>query len=172
MGPPVLGARGSSSCHRSSQAAAASVTAASSVPRCRTGHLAAGLNGAEISGRHVGFILTLTNTGPRSCSLFGYPGLGLQDSAHRALPSRAHWGSTFFDRNPGKALLVLSPGETASASFAFRAARSGGVQATYLVVTPPNAHAHRVLRFSRAMTVPIAGGNLHATAMARHTQHP
>jgi hypothetical protein len=50
--------------------------AAASVPRCYPQDLSASLHGAQIgSGYHVGFILTLTNNGQRSCSLYGYPGL-------------------------------------------------------------------------------------------------
>jgi Protein of unknown function (DUF4232) len=146
--------------------------AGSSVPRCREGHLSTGLFGAETSGRHVGFILALTNTGSLSCSLFGYPGLGLEDSSHHSLPSHTFWGPTFFDSDPGRSLIVLSPGETASASFAFKVANGGGSLATYLVVTPPNAHDHATLQFSRAMAIRIKGGNLHVAAMATHTPHP
>lgn len=146
--------------------------AASSVPRCREGHLSIGLGGAETSGRHVGFILTMTNTGALSCSLFGYPGLGLEDFFHHSLPSHTFRGPTFFDSDPGRSLIVLSPGETASASFAFKVANSGGSLATFLVITPPNAYDHATWRFSRAMAIRIKGGNLHVTAMASHTPHP
>ncbi len=70
-------------------------------------------------------------------------------------------------------MIVLSPGETASADLAYAAA--GGlaahtVTATHLEVTPPGAHPH--------LTVPIPGapvfvdhGNLHVTAAARHTPY-
>jgi Protein of unknown function (DUF4232) len=149
--------------------------AADSVPRCYTQDLSADLRGAELGPRNeVGFILTLTNEGQRSCSLYGYPGLGLQDFNHHTLASHTFWGSTFFDRDPGRQLIVLSPGETASASLAFiSGATTHAVQASYLVVTPPNAYNHLVIGpFSRAMAVPIYRGNLYVTAMARHTPYP
>jgi Protein of unknown function (DUF4232) len=150
-------------------------TAATYVPRCYTGNLSAGLRGAEFgSDNRVGFILTLTNEGSRSCSLYGYPGLGLQDSSHHTLPSHTYWGSTYFDRDPGRHLIVLSPGETASASLAFTSgAKRGAVEASYLVVTPPNAYRHLVVGpLSRSMAIPIYRGHLYVTAMARHTPHP
>lgn len=149
---------------------------AASVPRCYPQNLSASLHGLEIgTGYRVGFILTLTNNGQRSCSLYGYPGLGLQDWNHHAVPSHTFWGSTWFDRDPGRQLIVLSPGETASASLAWTsgALRGGAVSAAYLVVTPPNDYGHLVVGpFSRAMEVPIYHGDLHVTAMARHTPHP
>ena len=88
--------------------------AVSSVPRCNPRDLSASLHGAEVGrGYHVGFILTLTNTGQRSCTLYGYPGLGLQDQNHHTVPSHTFWGPTWFDPDPGRRLIVLSPGETA-----------------------------------------------------------
>lgn len=150
-------------------------TPAYSVPRCYTQDLSADLRGAESDpGNEVGFILTLTNEGQRSCSLDGYPGLGLQDFGHHTLPSHTLRGSTFFDRDPGRQLIVLSPGETVSASLAFiSGATTHTVEASYLIVTPPNADDHLVIGpTSRAMAVPIYRGNLYVTAMARHTPHP
>src|SRR5580700_3081017 len=125
-------------------------------------------------GNKVGFILTLTNEGQRSCSLDGYPGLDLEDFGHHPLPSHTFWGPTFFDRDPGRQLIVLSPGETASASLAFvSGATKHAVDASYLVVTPPNAYDHLVIGpFSRSMAIPIYRGNLYVTAMAWHTAHP
>jgi hypothetical protein len=69
-----------------------------------------------------------------------------------AAPSHTLRGSTFFDRDPGRQLIVLSPGETVSASLAFiSGATEHAVQASYLVVTPPNAYNHLVIGpFSRA----------------------
>ena len=150
--------------------------AATSVPRCSAQELSASLHGAQIGrGYRVGFILTLTNTGQRSCSLYGYPGLGLQDWHHRAVPSHTFWGPTWFDPDPGRQLIVVSPGETASASLAWTsgALRGGAVDAAYLVVTSPNDYGHLVIGpFSHSMEVPVYHGDLYVTAMARHTPHP
>ena len=150
--------------------------AAASVPRCAVQDLSGSLHGGQVGrGYRVGFILALTNTGQRSCSLYGYPGLGLQDWHHHAVQSHTFWGPTWFDRDPGRQLIVLSPGETASASLAWTsgALRGGAVDAAYLVVTPPNDYGHLVAGpFSRSMAVPVYHGDLHVTAMARHTPHP
>jgi hypothetical protein len=150
--------------------------AAASVPRCYPQDLSASLHGGYgAGGGRGGYILTLTNNGQRSCSLYGYPGLGLQDWNHHAVPSHTFWGSTWFDRDPGRQLIVLSPGETASASLAWTsgALRGPAVFAAYLVVTPPNDYGHLVVGpFSRSMEIPIYHGDLYVTAMARHTPHP
>ena len=144
----------------------------STVPRCYTQNLAAGLHGSQAGLANRGFILTLTNTGSTSCSLYGYPGLGLESARHKALPSHTFWGSTYFDRDPGRSLIVLSPGETASADVAYGAdgTAAHSVTATYLEVTPPNAYLHLTVRIPGAPVV-IYRGNLHVTAVARHTPY-
>jgi hypothetical protein len=171
-------AAGATTAALASQAASADTArtgapaAAGAVPRCLVGNLSAGLHGSQVGLGNRGLILTLTNTGNGSCVLDGYPGLGLQDSNHNAVPAHTHWGSTYFDSDPGPAVIELSPGETASADFAYSAGSgtSSDSVATYLEVTPPNAYSH--------ITVPIPGapvrihaGNLFVTAMARHTPY-
>jgi len=167
------GTGGGAALAATSTSAAAAV---SSVPRCNPRDLSASLHGAQIGrGYHAGFILTLTNTGQRSCTLYGYPGLGLQDQNHHTVPSHTFWGPTWFDPDPGRQLIVLSPGETASASLAWTsgALRGGAVFAAYLVVTPPDDSGHLVTApFSRSTEVPIYHGDLYVTALARHTPHP
>ena len=56
--------------------------------------------------------------------LEGYPRLTLLEATGRALPTRTRPGPTYFDRDPGPRLIVLSPGETASADISFGAAGS------------------------------------------------
>jgi hypothetical protein len=160
-----------------SQAASAGtageMASASAVPRCVTRHLSAGLHGFQVGLGNRGFILTLTNAGNSACSLDGYPGLGLEDAAHQMLPSHTHWGDTYFDpQNPGRRLIVLSPGETVSADFAFGAGTGGSTDsvATYLAVTPPNAFKHLTVLLPGA-PVRIDHGRLFVTAMARHTPY-
>lgn len=145
---------------------------ASGVPRCHVGSLAAGLHGSQAGLGNRGFILTLTNTGNSSCTLDGYPGLGLEDSSHHVLPSHTHWGGTYFDSDPGPAVIVLSPGETASADLAYGAGNgtSSDSVASYLQVTPPNAFSYLTVAIPGA-PVRIFDGNLFVTAMARHTAY-
>ena len=142
------------------------------VPHCLTHDLVAGLHGSQIGSGNRGYILTLTNAGSQSCSLLGYPGLGLQNANHQVLASHTFWGSTYFARDPGRSLIVLSPGETASTDFAYGSdgVPAHSVTATYLEVTPPNAFRYITLRLPGAPVL-IYHGNLYVTASARHTSY-
>jgi hypothetical protein len=156
-------------------ASPATPAAGAAAPRCLPTNLAAGLYGYA-SGRYDGqgqggFILTLTNTGGGACSLNGYPGLGLENARHHTVRSRTHWGPTYFAPDPGRHLIVLSPGETASASIGFVYAGSGkAAHATYLEVTPPNAYRHAVITIPDGIGK-ISTADLYVTAMARHTPY-
>jgi hypothetical protein len=150
--------------------------AGTAVPRCLESNLTTGLYGYE-SGRsddgqgQGGFILTLTNTGSGACALNGYPGLGLENARHHTVRSRTHWGPTYFAADPGRHLIVLSPGETASASIGFvYANHRKAAHATYLEVTPPNAYNHAVITIPNDIGK-ISTPDLYVTAMARHTPY-
>jgi hypothetical protein len=157
-------------------ATATPAAAARSAPRCEPPGLSASLHGPQMaSGYREGVILTLTNTGQRSCSLDGYPGLGLQDRGHHTVAAHTFWGPTWFDPDPGRQVIVLSPGETASADLAWTsgALRGHAVFAAYLVVTPPDDFGHLVIPLSRPVAeIPVYRGDLHVTALTRHTPHP
>jgi hypothetical protein len=147
--------------------------AAPAAPRCQ--NLAVSLGGAQAGARkdqqgHYQYPLrlTVTNVGKASCSVYGYPGLGLLDASHRALPPLdTRWGSTIFARDPGPSLLVLAPQRSAEASLAigWRPTR----WATYLEITPPNEYHHDLI--SIRLWLETAGlhgglgGSLTATAM-------
>jgi len=152
----------------SQSAAAGTSTAATGAPHCLTSNLSAGLHGSQVGLSNRGFILTLTNIGSQACSVDGYAGLGIEDAGHHVLPSHTHHGGTYFDRDPGPSRIVLSPGETASADFAF--GTGAGNQASFLVVTPPNDALHLTVPIPGG-PIQIAGGRLFVTAMARHTPY-
>ena len=158
-----------------SASATARSAAATAVPRCLENELTAGLYGYEGStqgrNRQGGFILTLTNDSQQSCAVYGYPGLGLQNASHHVLRSKTHWGSTLFARDPGPHTIVLSPGETASASVTFAyVGASHALHAAYLEITPPNGYDHAVVPIPDGLGN-ISDGNLYVTAMARHTAY-
>jgi hypothetical protein len=151
---------------------AATATAGSALRPCGAQQLSAGLHGFQAGVGNRGFILSLTNTGSSSCTLYGYPGLGLENASHQVLPSHTHWGATYFYPDSGRNLIVLSPGETASADVAYHHGfgQSTDSVATYLEVTPPNAYTHLIVRIPGA-PMPIVHGQLSVTAMARHTPY-
>jgi hypothetical protein len=119
-----------------------------------------------------GFFLTLTNISGASCRLNGYPRLELRDAARRPLLTRTMRGPTYFDPDPGRKLIMLSPGETVSADISFGVAgqRTNSVLASYLEVTPPGGHRHFVLRIPYGAAL-IYRGQVNVTAMARHTPY-
>jgi hypothetical protein len=151
-------------------AANARLASATTVPRCHQGKLVAGLYGHENASDQGGFILTLTSTSQESCSLAGYPGLGLQNASHQALTSHVHWGSTVFAPDPGRRLIMLSPGETLSASVSFGYTSKYPLHAVYLEITPPGAYRHLVVAIPDG-TGNGSNGNLYVTALARHTAY-
>lgn len=158
-------------------ATAGPVTAAAAatayVPhRCYVGELVAGLHGSQAGLGNRGFILTLTDVSGSSCRLAGYPGLGLRDAAGRALRGITRPGPTYFDPDPGRKVIVLSPGETVSADVAFGVAGSPGnsVLASYLEITPPGGHRSFVLRIPYGAAL-VYRGRVDVTALARHTPY-
>ncbi len=140
--------------------------------RCYVGDLAAGFHGSQAGLGNRGFLLTLTNVSGASCRLDGYPGLGLRDAAWRPLVTRTMRGPTYFGPDPGPKLIVLSPGETASADIAFGVAGqpSNSVLAPYIDVTPPGGHRRFVLRIPYGAAL-VYRGQLDVTALARHTPY-
>jgi Protein of unknown function (DUF4232) len=156
-------------------AAAASAASASAghVPhRCYVSDLAAGFHGSQAGLGNRGFLLTLTDASGASCRLDGYPGLELRDAAGRPLLTRTMRGPTYFGPDPGRKLIVLSPGESVSADIAFGVAGqpSNSVLATYLDVTPPGSHRYFVLAIPYGAAL-VYRGQLDVTALARHTPY-
>jgi hypothetical protein len=114
-------------------------------------------------------ILTVTNLGKAPCSVYGYPGLGLLDAAHHALPpSHTHWGSTYFARDPGPSQIVLAYRQSADGNLSLGWRPTPW--ATYLEITPPNEYHHDLTSIKQWLeTAAIQGGlggDLTATAMA------
>lgn len=168
----LTGAAVSAPALASQHTAGSTAARASGTPRCLTSKLSGALHGQQVGLGNRGMILTLTNNSNASCSVDGYAGLGLEDASHKVLTSHTHWGGTYFDNDPGKHLIVLSPGETVSADMAFSdgTGTPQGVTATYLEVTPPNDFKHLTIKFPGG-PADVFNGNLFVTAFARHTQY-
>jgi hypothetical protein len=141
-------------------------------PRCTGREMSAGLHGSQALVGNRGFILTLTNTSNKSCSVDGYAGLKLKNAAHHLVHSSTRRGDTYFATDPGPHLIVLSPGETASADFAYFSGTGGSTDsvATYLLVAPPGTSRYLAVKIPGA-PVRINLGKLFLTAMARHTPY-
>ncbi|MEU0255857.1 DUF4232 domain-containing protein [Streptomyces sp. NPDC006184] len=147
-------------------ARAAGTGTATAAPTCAVSHLSASF-GKQLAGgmNHQGVVVKLTNTGARTCLLRGYPGLGLENAAHRTLRSTTHWGDTWYAKSPAKSTLTLRKGGSAEAVIAWTHANTGtpdAVRAAYLQVTPPAASSHKTLAFPQW----VDQGDLQVTALA------
>ena len=118
------------------------------VPRCVEKNLTTAAASYQNGGDQAGIVLRLTNTGTAPCSLYGYPGLGVEDGTHHGMPSKTHWGSTYFANDPGPRLIILAPGQSATSSVAFAGGWPHKGWAYFLEVTPPNAYDHAVISLS------------------------
>ena len=141
-------------------------------PRAHLGDLSAGFHGYQMEMGTRGFIVTLTNISNHSVSLYGYPGLLLLNAQKQPLPTRTLWGMSYFDRHQVKSLIVLSPGETASAgiSFGVYGTLSNSVRAYYLEVTPPNCYRHFTLKIPYGPAL-VYLHQVSVTPMAYHTPY-
>lgn len=141
-------------------------------PRATIGDLTAGFHGYKVEMGHANFILTLTNISNHSVSLYGYPGLQLMNASKHPLSTRTLWGSTYFDNDPGRSLIVLSPGETASAdvSYVVYGTPANSTLASYMKVTPPNCYNHFTLKIPYPPVL-VYLHQVSVTAMTRHTPH-
>ncbi|MFE9603599.1 DUF4232 domain-containing protein [Streptomyces hokutonensis] len=151
-----------------STADAATSSTARATPTCSAAALKAGFGRGLAGGmNHQGVVITLRNLSGRTCALRGYPGLGLENSAHKKLTAHTHWGNTWYAHNPGKKTLVLKDGQSAEAVVAWTHANtgtSGAVRASFLEITPPGATQHKTLAFPQW----VDHGDLSVTALARH----
>ncbi|MDQ0785070.1 DUF4232 domain-containing protein [Streptomyces sp. B3I8] len=149
-----------------------SASGTASTPTCSAAALKTTL-GRNLTGgmNHEGVVLTFRNLSGTTCALRGFPGLGLEDAAHRVLPTHTHRGDTWYAGDPGTRTLRLKDGEAAEAVVAWthvNAGTSDAVHASYLEITPPAATTHRTLAFPEW----VDNGDLHVTALARHIDVP
>ena len=119
--------------------------------RCHTSALSASLhvsaNNAAMGNRDGQ--LVLTNTSHQTCTVYGYPGLGLQNSRHGNLAIKIVWGSTYFAGDPRPHTVTLKPGQSAYADVAWHAPYGvKSVTPSFLEVTPPNETTHLTIRFA------------------------
>ncbi|MFC9279569.1 DUF4232 domain-containing protein [Streptomyces collinus] len=140
--------------------------ASATTPTCSASALTASFGKGLAGGmNHQGVVLRLKNTSAHTCLLRGYPGLGLENAAHRTLHSTTHWGDTWYAKSPAKATLTLRKGQSAEAVISWTHANTGtpdAVHAAYLQVTPPAATSHKTLAFPQW----VDHGDLRVTALA------
>jgi len=120
------------------------------VPQCHTVNLSAAVSvvaGSQAAG-HESLNITLTNTSGHSCTIYGFPGLGLEDKNGSIQASKVTW-------NPAvaKKIITLADNGTASTTAGFDPdipasgePASGPCEiASYsMMVTPPNEQTQLV----------------------------
>jgi hypothetical protein len=143
-----------------------STNAVTSIPRCHTSELRVYVVRMGVAAGTAAGDLGFRNIGSHTCFVYGYPGLGLEDSRHRATPSRVTWGSTVARRDPGRRRVALPVGKAAFANLSFSDVPRGSERCSpsaWLEVTPPDERTHRLVPFGG----PICDhGHLTVTALS------
>jgi hypothetical protein len=117
---------------------------AAGVPQCRTPDLSGEANivaGSAAAG-HITMNITVTNTSGHTCTIFGFPGLALEDTNQDVQPTKVTW-----DPAVAKTLITLANGASASSSAQLDKDLPVGSEplsgpcepaSFYLQITPPN----------------------------------
>jgi hypothetical protein len=129
----------------SSTTSIGSATTAGSVT-CQPTHLAASLSARGGAAGHGEQTVSLTNTGTTSCTLYGFPGLGLLNQADQSVPlvvTRATTAGMAFPAILETTVTLTPGGEPAAFGMEWI---NGPSSATYsLQVTPPNDTGYLVI---------------------------
>ncbi|MBC3993745.1 DUF4232 domain-containing protein [Streptomyces sp. AC563] len=142
--------------------------AATATPTCKLAGLKVTLDkggvpdGVRNGMSHAGIYLRFENTTDHTCILRGYPGLGLENTQHKPLATKAEWGSTWYAKDPGKTNVRVEAGDSAWADLAWTQSGTDAVHSRHLKVTPPAETRSAVLNFDRV----VDWGRLQVTALA------
>ena len=124
--------------------AAVPASAASHVARCRTGQIAVTLEHPVRQGGNEGWTIGLQNKGAASCTVRGYPRLGLEGKHGQRLRSTTIDGPTYFHGDPGSSVITLAPGGMAVAYAAYGTVSGpGSVRASLLTIRLRGASQHK-----------------------------
>ncbi|MGW5498501.1 DUF4232 domain-containing protein [Streptomyces olivaceoviridis] len=135
---------------------AAASPAAPAPKRCRTSDLKASLGPDHPGAGQENFALVLTNRSPRTCSLYGFPGVAFVDGAGDAVtpdPERA--------TGQPQQRVTLAPGADAWSALSYTDPAITGVTTVTpqaLLVTPPDE--------TTSLSVPWTGGKVSNTGKA------
>jgi hypothetical protein len=139
--------------------------------RCHTSQLLARPGEGGVGLGNVMTVLTLTNVSDVPCRLYGYPGIQMLDSNHRAIPTHVARGDTYFRLDPGPTRVFVGPNETASFVAAWGHVPPGPelcAASTYVRLTPPDETDY--------LTIPVAidacAGGIFVTAIVAGANGP
>ncbi|MFF3157959.1 DUF4232 domain-containing protein [Streptomyces sp. NPDC057910] len=144
--------------------ASAATARVAAVPACATTDLVASVHGSQAGAGNFGATLVLTNASHRTCTVTGYPGLGLENVERKVQRIKVIWGASYFQRDPGRHTVTLEPRQAATAGLAWNAPQGGGsLTPAYLHITPPDQRTHLTIPFIPGAMDAAAG--LHVTAL-------
>ena len=124
--------------------AAIPASASAQAPRCRTGQVAVTLDHPVRQGGNEGWTIGLQNKGAASCTVRGYPRLGLEGKHGQRLRSTTIDGPTYFHGDPGSSVITLAPGGMAVAYAAYGTVSGpGSVRASLLTIRLRGASQHK-----------------------------
>ena len=124
--------------------AAIPASASAQAPRCRTGQVAVTLEHPVRQGGNEGWTIGLQNKGAASCTVRGYPRLGLEGKHGQRLRSTTIDGPTYFHGDPGSSVITLAPGGMAVAYAAYGTVSGpGSVRASLLTIRLRGASQHK-----------------------------
>ncbi|MGH9129800.1 MAG: DUF4232 domain-containing protein [Acidimicrobiales bacterium] len=124
-------------------------TAPSGPSRCRVTQLSAKPGPPNGATGHIGQVVTFKNTSASTCTLDGYPGLGMLGSSSQAIPTNVLRTPSVVVQAESPAPVKLKPGGQASFTLGY-ADQTGFGSSTCpasvnLEVTPPNDYSHLVI---------------------------
>ena len=125
-------------------ATAVPASASAHAARCKTGQVAIVLEHPVQSGGNTGLTVVIEDKGNASCTVTGYPRLGLRarDGAYRR--STTIDGPTYFHGDPGSSVITLAPGGMAVAYAAYGTVSGpGSVRASLLTIRLRGASQHK-----------------------------
>ena len=124
--------------------AAIPASASAQAPRCRTRQVAVTLDHPVRQGGNEGWTIGLQNKGAASCTVRGYPRLGLEGKHGQRLRSTTQDGPTYFHGDPGSSVITLAPGGMAVAYAAYGTVSGpGSVRASLLTIRLRGASQHK-----------------------------
>ncbi|WP_372697570.1 DUF4232 domain-containing protein [Arthrobacter sp. JSM 101049] len=111
---------------------------------CAGDDVAMSLGGGDAATGHRAQQLLVENTSTRACRLGTYPDVAFDDPDGNAMNVLFYRGGSFMTEDPGPGVVVLQPGETATAMMGWNAMAPGGSTTPGTVLVAPYAGADRM----------------------------
>ncbi|MGH9070319.1 MAG: DUF4232 domain-containing protein [Acidimicrobiales bacterium] len=164
--PSGTGGNGAPSSTTTTTATASSTTttaaAAESGPgRCMVSQLSVSSGRSNAGTGHIGQVFTFTNTSSATCTMYGYPGLGMLNSSGQAITTNVLRTPSVVVQPETPTTVSLAPGKQASFLLGYEDQTGFGnstcPSSASLEITPPNDYSHLVVPAQIAAYGPSIG---------------